>query len=330
MKVALNVGNFLDRAAFAFPDRLALVDEENAPGNLGRITYGELDRRAKGMAKFLEELGVAEGDRVALVSPNSGKFLVSYYGTSGYGRVLVPINFRLNREEISYIVGHSGATVLMVDPEYDEVTKGIDVKHRFVLDNVEDQELFAPLAESASLPRPWAADEDFTCSINYTSGTTARPKGVQMTHRNAWLNAAIFGWHTTVTDRDVLLHTLPMFHCNGWGMPYSVTAMGGTHVIQRKIDGENILQKIESEGVTILCGAPAVWASVLDAATKRRDAGVDTPGRDLVRVVAAGAPPALADNRAPAGRTRLGVHPALRFDRNFAFTYNKSVSERVG
>lgn len=105
------------------------------------------------------------------------------------------------------------------------------------------------------------------------------------------MNAVIFGWHTTVTDRDVLLHTLPMFHCNGWGMPYAVTAMGGTHVIQRKIDGENILQKIDNEGVTMLCGAPAVWASVLDAATKRTEAGISLPGRDLVRVIAAGAPP---------------------------------------
>lgn len=291
MKIDMNVGNFLDRAATVFPDRLALVDEETAPGNLGRITYGELARRSMGMAKMFDEMGIAQGERIALVSPNSGKFLVSYYGVSGYGRILVPINFRLNHDEIAYIISHSGASVLMVDPEFEEVTKGIDIKHRFVLDNIQDKELFAPLAEGAEPPMPWDADEDFTCSINYTSGTTARPKGVQMTHRNAWMNAVMFGWHTTVTDRDVLLHTLPMFHCNGWGMPYAVTAMGGTHVIQRKIDGENILQKIENEGVTILCGAPAVWASVLDAATKRSETGTALPGRDLVRVVAAGAPP---------------------------------------
>lgn len=291
MKVAMNVGNFLDRAAFAFADRLALVDEESAPGNLGRMTYGELAKRSQGMAKAFDEMGVAQGERIALVSPNSGKFLVSYYGVSGYGRVLVPINFRLNHEEISYIVEHSGSTVLMVDPEYEEVTKGIDVKYRFVLDNSDDKDLFSPLPDGVEGPKAWDADEDFTCSINYTSGTTARPKGVQMTHRNAWMNAVIFGWHTTVTDRDVLLHTLPMFHCNGWGMPYAVTAMGGTHVIQRKIDGENILQKIENEGVTLLCGAPAVWSSVLDAAKKRVDEGRSLPGRDIVRVVAAGAPP---------------------------------------
>ncbi|MDA8080070.1 MAG: AMP-binding protein [Actinomycetota bacterium] len=291
MKVDMNVGNFLDRAALVFPDRIALVDEESAPGNLGRITYGELNRRAMGMAKAFDEMGVAQGERIALISPNSGKFLVSYYGVSGYGRVLVPINYRLSEDELAYIVGHSGSTVLMVDPEYEEMAKRIKVQHLFVLDNVHDKELFAPLSDSSPGPKSWDADEDFTCSINYTSGTTARPKGVQMTHRNAWINAVIFGWHTGVDDRDVLLHTLPMFHCNGWGMPYAVTAMGGTHVIQRKIDGENILQKIENEGVTLLCGAPAVWASVLDAATKRSEEGRGNPGRDLVRVVAAGAPP---------------------------------------
>lgn len=291
MKVAMNVGNFLDRAALVFPERPALVDEEGVLGSLGRMTYAELNSRARGMAKAFDDLGVAQGERVALISPNSGKFLVSYYGVSGYGRILVPINYRLSEDELEYIVGHSGASVLMVDPEYDEITKNIDVRHRFVLDGDNDRELFAPLPDSSQGPMRWEADEDFTCSINYTSGTTARPKGVQMTHRNAWMNAVVFGWHTTVNDRDTLLHTLPMFHCNGWGMPYAVTAMGGTHVIQRKIDGEDILQKIENEGVSLLCGAPAVWAAVLDAASKRIETGREVPGRDLVRVVAAGAPP---------------------------------------
>ena len=105
-------------------------------------------------------------------------------------------------------------------------------------------------------PRPWEADEGATASINYTSGTTARPKGVQLTHRNCWLNAAIFGWHVTVTDRDTYMHTLPMFHCNGWGMPYAVTAMGVPQVVVRKIDGEEILRRIEHHGVTLLCAAP--------------------------------------------------------------------------
>ena len=127
--------------------------------------------------------------------------------------------------------------------------------------------------------------------MNYTSGTTARPKGVQLTQRNCWLNAATFGWHTGVSDRDVLLHTLPMFHCNGWGMPYAVTGMGGTHIVLRKVDGEEILSRIERHGVTLLCGAPAVVAAILGAAETRAAEGRAVPGRGTVRIVVAGAPP---------------------------------------
>ena len=115
-------------------------------------------------------------------------------------------------------------------------------------------------------PQPWAGDEDATATINYTSGTTARPKGVQLTHRNLWLNATTFGWHVGVSDRDVYLHTLPQFHCNGWGMLYAVTGMGGRHVIIRKIDGAEILRRVDEHGVTLMCGAPAVVNMVLDAA----------------------------------------------------------------
>jgi len=150
--------------------------------------------------------------------------------------------------------------------------------------------VFAPAPDGAQ-PRPWDPDEHATASINYTSGTTARPKGVQLTHRNCWLNAAIFGWHVAVTDRDVYLHTLPMFHCNGWGMPYAVTAMGVPQVVVRKIDGEEILRRIQTHGVTLLCGAPAVVSAVLDAAAARRANGVEIPGRGQTRIVVAGAPP---------------------------------------
>jgi acyl-CoA synthetase (AMP-forming)/AMP-acid ligase II len=134
-------------------------------------------------------------------------------------------------------------------------------------------------------------DENATVSINYTSGTTARPKGVQLTHRNCWLNAVTFGWHTSVTDRDVYLHTLPMFHCNGWGMPYATTALGARQIVIRKIDGAEILRRIEAEGVTLMCCAPAVVAAVLDAAVARRNRGEKIPGSGKVRVVVAGAPP---------------------------------------
>src|SRR6202044_614123 len=110
------------------------------------------------------------------------------------------------------------------------------------------------------------------------------------THRNCWLNAATFGWHTAVTDRDVFLHTLPMFHCNGWGMPYAVTGMGVPQVVVRKIDGEEILRRIEAHGVTLMCGAPAVVAAILTAAGERKAAGQAIPGAGPGRGLGAGGP----------------------------------------
>jgi acyl-CoA synthetase (AMP-forming)/AMP-acid ligase II len=290
MKVPLTIADFLRRGESVYGDRTAVIDEPGTLGSLGAVSYRELASRARGTAIALDNLGVAQGERVAIVSPNAARFLISYFGVSGYGRILVPINYRLNSDEIRYIIDHSGASVLLVDPESDEILAGITAKHRIVLDGTADAELFAPAPDGAE-PAAWPADEDFTASINYTSGTTARPKGVQLTHRNCWLNAATFGWHTAVSDRDVFLHTLPMFHCNGWGMPYAVTAMGVPQVVVRKIDGAEILRRIEAHGVTLLCGAPAVVAAILNAAAERQDRGEAVPGRGRVRIVVAGAPP---------------------------------------
>ena len=274
MRVPLTVRDFLERAALVYGDRLAVVDEPGVPGSLGRLTYGELHDRARALAVGLDHMGLAPGDRVAIVSPNSARFLASFFGVSGFGRVLVPINFRLSADEIAYIVNHSGASVVLYDPEMQEVMTGLGGAQLIRLDGVEDAALFDPAAGQLAEPIGWEPDEDATCSINYTSGTTARPKGVQLTHRNCWLNAVSFGWHVGVSERDVLLHTLPMFHCNGWGMPYTVTGMGGRHVVQRKIDGEVILSRIEEERVTLLCAAPAVVASIL-AASRRAVPRVD-------------------------------------------------------
>ena len=290
MLVPLTVSDFIDRAALVYPDRVAVVDEPGVAGALGRLTYGSLAARAAGMAVTLDDLAVPVGGRIAIVSPNAAKFMIAFYGVSGYGRALVPINYRLNANEVAYIVEHSGADVLLVDPEVDEALSRVEARHRIVLDGTQDEALFAE-APDGRLPRGWEPDENATCSVNYTSGTTARPKGVELTHRNCTLNAMSFGWHATVTDRDVLLHTLPMFHCNGWGMPYAATGMGARHVVLRKVDGEQILSRIEEEGVTLLCGAPAVVAAILGAAEARRARDQAVPGGGLVRLVVAGAPP---------------------------------------
>src|SRR3546814_20531458 len=119
---------------------------------------------------------------------------------------------------------------------------------------------------SSDLPKPWTPDENATATINYTSGTTARPKGVQITHRNIWVNAVTFGLHAGVTDRDVYLHTLPMFHANGWGMPFAMAGLGVPQVVIRKIDGDEILSRVEQHGVTVMCAAPQLCAAVWAAA----------------------------------------------------------------
>jgi fatty-acyl-CoA synthase len=289
MIVPLTLGDFLERAELVYGHREAVVDEPNPPGGgLGRFTYGQFAAMARSQAAALDEMGVGHNDRVAIVSPNAARFLISLFGVSVYGRILVPVNFRLNAEEIRYVLEHSGASVLLVDPEMDEPLRHIPVKHRIVLGSTTDAQLFR---RANATPRYQVTDENATVSINYTSGTTARPKGVQLTHRNFWLNAVTFGWHLALTDRDVYLHTLPTFHCNGWGMPYAVTGMGVRQVIIRKIDGEDILERVEREGVTLFNCAPAVIAAVLDAAAARRKQGAAVPGKGRVRVVIAGAPP---------------------------------------
>src|SRR5262245_50543013 len=286
MRVPLTVNDFLDRAERVYGDRVALVDEPDQPApSWGELTWKQVARRARAQAAGLDALGIATGERVAIVSQNSARLATSFFGVSGSGRVLVPINFRLNADEVAYIVEHSGASVLLVDPELDDALRGIDAKHRFVIGADADAELYRDGVE----PERWTTpDEDATATINYTSGTTAGRKGVQLTHRNIWLNAAVFGWQTSVDDRDVYLHTLPMFHCNGWGMVYAVTGMGGTHIVLRKVDGPEILRRVDRHGVTLLCGAPAVVAAILEAA---REWDGPIPGRDRARMVVAGAPP---------------------------------------
>jgi fatty-acyl-CoA synthase len=290
MKVPLNVADFLYRGAALYPNRAAVVDEPDTSGSLGTLSYRELDAHARGMALALDDLGLDVGARVALVSPNAARFQIAYFGVSGWGRTLVPINYRLNASEIGYIIEHAKVSVLLVDPASKDDLSDVKIDHRFVLDGSDDAQIFRP-APPGVMPREWEGDEDSTATINYTSGTTAKPKGVQLTHRNIWLNAAIFGWHVGVSDRDVYMHTLPMFHCNGWGMPFAVTGMGAPQVIVRKIDGEQILERIEAHRVTLLCGAPAVVAAILQAATVRKERGLPIPGRDRVRMVVAGAPP---------------------------------------
>ncbi|MCP4223178.1 MAG: AMP-binding protein, partial [Actinomycetia bacterium] len=285
MKVPLTINDFIDRAVAVYPDRVAIVDEPDQVAEpLSEITYGQLGDIRRQMGVTMDELGLSMGARVAMVSHNSARLLTSFFGVSGNGRVFVPINFRLSADEVAYIVEHSGADALLIDPELEQDLAGVEAKMKWVMGPESDAVWYGKEGE----PEPWTPDEDALASINYTSGTTARPKGVEQTHRARWTNAVTFGWHAGINDRDVYLHTLPMFHCDGWGMLYTVTGMGVKHVVLRKVDGVEILNRIRDHGVTIMCGAPAVCAAVLDAAA---DWEGEIPGSGKLRMVVAGAPP---------------------------------------
>jgi fatty-acyl-CoA synthase len=281
----LSVSDFLARAEEQYDARVGVVDEPSQPAStLGELTYSRFAELARAQASGLDALGIGPGERVAVVSHNSARLLASFFGVSGYGRILVPINFRLTREEVAYIVEQSGAAVLLLDPELEESLAGVECRHKFVMGAASDGTLYKYGVE----PEESTPDEESTATINYTSGTTSRPKGVQLTHRNLWLNAVTFALHAGVSDRDVYLHTLPMFHANGWGMPFAITGMGAQHVVLRSVDGHEILTRVAERGVTLMCASPTVVSMILGAAKEWKG---DIPGRGRVRIVVAGAPP---------------------------------------
>ncbi|MDX6234939.1 MAG: hypothetical protein QOH68_4078 [Nocardioidaceae bacterium] len=291
-----NVLDFLDRAVTVYPDRVAIVDEPNQPApSWGELTYREVMHLARAQAARLDQLDVPVGGRVAFVSTNAARLYTSFFGVSGWGRTFVPVNFRLTPLEVEYIIRHSGAEVVILDPELAHLAGSCGSARHVFIAGQDDEQVWGwspatgdrPSLSDAS-PRPWPSDEDVTATINYTSGTTARPKGVEQTHRALWTNATLFGWQSSVSDRDVYLHTLPMFHCNGWGQVYAVTGMGGQHIVLRQVDGTEILRRMRDFDVTFLCCAPAVVSAVLDAL---REWEGEIPGRDRARVVVAGAAP---------------------------------------
>jgi len=292
MEVPLLATDFLNRAVKLFPGKEAVVDGDQ------RFTYAEFNARVNRVAHALAERGVAKGDRVAIITPNSHQFLETYFATVVLGAVIVPINYRLIADDFEYINNHSGAKVLIVDAEHTATVDGI----RPNLTTVEHY-LVVPYGD-APTPDGWTSFEDILhgqpetrppdpgleetdlLSINYTSGTTARPKGVMITHRNVYINAYNFIIHLGLTQDDRELWTLPMFHANGWGGVYALTAVGGTHVVLRRVEGRAIYDLIEREGITFACMAPAVLATILEYPDKAKHTITTRP-----RFTVAGAPP---------------------------------------
>ena len=290
MEVPLTPLEFARRTRALYPDRAALVD-----GAL-RFTYAQFFERCDRWSAALQALGVKPGDRVAYIAPNTHAQLESFYAVPQIGAVLVPINYRLSPGEFEYIIGHSGASVVCAHEDYLEGVDGLrarlpGVTHFVALEGTRqhwlDYESLVAKAP-ASFVRP-PIDETDLLTINYTSGTTSRPKGVMITHRNAYMNTVGTLLHIPMQLADHYLWTLPMFHANGWTFVWTVTAVGATHVCLRKVDPAKVFEAIAAESVSIFCAAPTVLIGVAGAPAGMR-AGI----RRGIRVVTAGAPPAAA------------------------------------
>jgi fatty-acyl-CoA synthase len=290
MEVALTPLEFARRSRALYADREALVD-----GPL-RLTYGQFFDRCDRWSAALQRLGVAPGDRIAYLAPNTHALLESFYAVPQLGAVLVPINYRLSAEEFVYIINHSGASVVCAHADYlgpvDAIRQDLPGVRCFVAlegsrDNWLDYESL--LADApASYDGPAIAETDLL-TINYTSGTTSRPKGVMITHRNAYMNAVGTLLHLPMTVADRYLWTLPMFHANGWTFTWSVTAVGATHVCLRRVESTKIFELLQAERITLLCAAPTVLIGIANAPAALREKAPTG-----VRVVTAGAPPAAA------------------------------------
>ena len=290
MELPLSPLEFARRACRLYADREAVVDGEL------RLTYGQFFERCDRWSSALQAFGVKPGDRVAYIAPNTHAQLESFYAVPQIGAVVVPINYRLIADDFAYVINHSGARVVCAHSDYLEAVDSV----RAQLPNVEQ---FVALegakegwldyettltAAATDFIRPAIAESDLI-SINYTSGTTARPKGVMITHRNAYLNVVGTLAHQTLAPKDRYLWTLPMFHANGWTFVWIVTARGAAHICLRKVEPRTIFELIESESISLFCAAPTVLIGIANAPEELRQ-----NARRGVRLFTAGAPPAAA------------------------------------
>lgn len=275
--------SFLRRTAYVLPDNTAVIHGDR------RYTYREFEQRVNCLASRLRAAGLQKHDRVAFLCPNIPPMLEAHFGVPAAGGILVAINTRLSSPEIDYILKHSGARFLFVDTELRPLIEpldmtGIQITH--IDDTGTSDDPYEQFLAGGS-PAPvesWLEDEEEPISMNYTSGTTGRPKGVVYTHRGAYLNALGEIIETGMSFNSVYLWTLPMFHCNGWCFTWGVSAVAGAHVCLRKVAPDRIWDLLEHEGVTHFNGAPTVQMMLVNHPKAHR---LDRP----VTVTVAGAPP---------------------------------------
>lgn len=283
------------RAVKYYPQKTAVIDGDK------EFTYQEFGHRVDQLSAALQQAGIRAGDHVAVMLPNTHNMLECFYGICQLGAVMVPLNYRLTAEDLEYIIRHSDARMLIVDEEFsapiEKIIENLALEQVIIvhvagyktsLKGVDYEAFLQHAPHNAQLPEI-EIDENQLLTLNYTSGTTSKPKGVMLTHRGNYLNAANFLYHLNVKPDDVYLHTLPMFHANGWGGVWAITAAGGTHVCLRKVDPPLILELFEQKNISLLCGAPTV-VNMLVNDPKAKAVKIQTSPR----MATAGAPPAAA------------------------------------
>jgi fatty-acyl-CoA synthase len=302
METPLTPLEFARRARKLYPERVAVIDGDS------RWTYAQFLDRCDRWSAVLQKLGIGPGDRVAYLSPNTHAQLESFYAVPQVGAVLVPLNYRLTADDFVYLINHSGSRMVCADRDYlgaiDNIREQLPtVEHFVALSRSVEQ----PTRENLRSPQPNSGWLDYEVmldassakfvrveihetdllTINYTSGTTSRPKGVMITHRNAWMNSIGTLLYAPMTCADHYLWTLPMFHANGWTFVWTVTAAGATHVCLRKVEPRAVCELIKTEKVTTLCAAPTVLIALANAPENIRRLAPKG-----IHVITAGAPPA--------------------------------------
>jgi fatty-acyl-CoA synthase len=297
MIVPLNEYDFLKRALVAHSTKEAVVCGTT------RLTYEQFGQRVNQWANAMHSLGINKGDRVAVLSQNCHRLLEAFFGTPLLGSILMPLNFRLVPDDFDYILNHGGAKVLIVEEGLthliDSIRDKLKTVQHFVLASDDSKtkesgwEDYESLLAKASNDPPATVeiDENDTSALLYTSGTTGRPKGVMLTHRNLYINAVNSICEFGIHEHDVYLHTLAQFHCNGWGVGYAVTGMGGTHVIIKKFEPAGFFDLVSRERVTFACMPPTMINMALNHALS--DEALNAVPRGI-RVGTAGSAPPLA------------------------------------
>ncbi|MCZ2259151.1 long-chain-fatty-acid--CoA ligase [Sporosarcina sp. G11-34] len=292
MSVPLVLMRFLDRAVKLYGDKTAIIDDEVS------YTYKQVNGRVNQLSSGLQELGISKGDRVAYLAPNTTGMFEGFYGVLQLGAIITPLNTRLKPEEYVYILNNSGAKALFVDNDLLDLILPVREKLRtietIIVHNMNENQnglisydKWMANYSTEKITRPDVEELD-VATLLYTSGTTGQPKGVMLTHRNNYLHAMSSMHYLRVTDKDVLLHILPMFHVNGWGSPFYYTANGATHVCLREVRADDIIERIDKYGVTVMHMAPTVLSTILDYNDERK---IPKQPQSIRTYVAGAAPP---------------------------------------